>query len=301
MWRWARAFGGDAREARDVDTVVRSALLATLDRDFDRAERKLRDAVRLDSDAVAPYQALARLFRQRGEVGRAIRIHQNLLMRADLRTKEGVELLADLAADFQQGGFLRRAIASYEEVLAHDRRHRGALRALVRLLAGVHEYPRAIQMNRRLTRLEREGGGTREAQLRVEMANAARADERSGDALRAVKKALRKDPGCVDAWFTLHERFGALPMKDVLAPAIRYAGEGVPVPETMARALAARGDVDESSAELRFALEHDPNDLQLRTALGRILLSESRDLEASKEHEALLEVLERRRSRERFE
>ena len=41
-------------------------------------------------------------------------------------------------------------------------------------------------------------------------------------------------PGCVDGWFALHGRFGKLPMKRVLAPAIRYAREGHPVAETIA-------------------------------------------------------------------
>ena len=41
-------------------------------------------------------------------------------------------------------------------------------------------------------------------------------------------------PGCVDGWFALHARFGRLPMKDVLAPAIRYAEEGFPVSELIA-------------------------------------------------------------------
>ena len=36
-------------------------------------------------------------------------------------------------------------------------------------------------------------------------------------------------PGAVDAWFALHDKFGKLPMKDVLAPAIRYATNGFPV------------------------------------------------------------------------
>ncbi len=38
-------------------------------------------------------------------------------------------------------------------------------------------------------------------------------------------------PGAVDAWFELHGKFGRLPMKEVLAPAIRYAEEGFPVSE----------------------------------------------------------------------
>jgi gamma-glutamyltranspeptidase / glutathione hydrolase len=41
-------------------------------------------------------------------------------------------------------------------------------------------------------------------------------------------------PGCVDGWFEMHKRFGKIPMKDNLAPAIRYAREGFPVTELIA-------------------------------------------------------------------
>jgi gamma-glutamyltranspeptidase / glutathione hydrolase len=42
-------------------------------------------------------------------------------------------------------------------------------------------------------------------------------------------------PGAVDGWFALHDRFGKLPMKEDLAGAIRYAREGFPVTELIAR------------------------------------------------------------------
>ena len=41
-------------------------------------------------------------------------------------------------------------------------------------------------------------------------------------------------PGAVDGWFALHDRFGKLPMRDVLAPTIRYARDGHPVHQTIA-------------------------------------------------------------------
>ena len=41
-------------------------------------------------------------------------------------------------------------------------------------------------------------------------------------------------PGCVDGWFELTEKFGSLPMSDLLAPAIRYAREGFPLTELIA-------------------------------------------------------------------
>jgi gamma-glutamyltranspeptidase/glutathione hydrolase len=46
-------------------------------------------------------------------------------------------------------------------------------------------------------------------------------------------------PGCVDGWAELHGKFGKLPWKDVLAPAIRYAREGFPVSELIAHYWAA--------------------------------------------------------------
>ena len=41
-------------------------------------------------------------------------------------------------------------------------------------------------------------------------------------------------PGCADAWFELHRRFGRLPMNELLTPTIAYAREGVPVPQVIA-------------------------------------------------------------------
>jgi gamma-glutamyltranspeptidase/glutathione hydrolase len=46
-------------------------------------------------------------------------------------------------------------------------------------------------------------------------------------------------PGTVDGWFELHGRFGKLPMKELLQPAIRYAREGFPVTEVIAEGWAA--------------------------------------------------------------
>ncbi len=41
-------------------------------------------------------------------------------------------------------------------------------------------------------------------------------------------------PGAVDGWFALHDRFGRKPVQDLLAPAIRYAREGAPIPQYIA-------------------------------------------------------------------
>lgn len=332
--RWlSRAFGGDARVPRDADAALREALLAVLDRDLDRAEELLAAIVRRDSSAVFAYLALARLYRARGEVGRAIRIHQNLLLQVDAASPEGRRALLDLAADFRAGGFLRRAIAAYEEALRAEPRSTAALRGLVPLLAEARDHARAIEMARRLARVEGRDASGEVARLRVEMAQAALAEGRSHDARRAVKQALRRDRACTPAWILLGEieagrgrpraalaAWARVPRLDraegprvypLLEAAYAALGRARDyeawlrgllgeVPDdpsarlALARSLAARGDAEGAIAELRGQIGADADRLPARLALGRLLLAEGRDAEAVKEYAELLDALERR-------
>jgi lipopolysaccharide biosynthesis regulator YciM len=184
----------------DVDAAIRRALHAVLDHDLDAAETLLADAARSDGDAVDAYLALASLYRQRGEIGRAIHLHQNLLLRRDLDADARFQALVGLADDFREGGFLRRAIAAYEEVLVHQPRHTRALRALVRLLVGVREPRRAIPLARRLARIEGTKAALAEAGLWVDLAESERAEGRTQVARKALRRSLRADPENVRAW-----------------------------------------------------------------------------------------------------
>ncbi len=74
----------------------------------------------------------------------------------------------------------------------------------------------------------RAGSGSDSAQLRAE----GRIDMPFRLDVRSVTV-----PGCVDGWLALHERFGALPLDQVLAPAIRLANDGFPASPLMIGAL----------------------------------------------------------------
>lgn len=332
MFAWLRALRR-RRVPRDADDSLREALLAVLDRDDDRAEALLTEAAKLDSSSVEPYLALARFYRMRGEIGRAIRVHQNLLLRSDLDREQTVAALADLAADFRQGGFLQRAIASYEEVLARDPGHVGALEALVPLLAGARAYDRAIAMQRRLSKRVGGDAAAEEARLWVDKGEAALAEGRTDEARRSLKRALRRNPRSVRAWIALggleaergrskaalaawkkvpeiDRRSGALVYPRIgsayaaldrareheayLRRLLAERGDDVHARLALARALASRGETGEAVAELRRILEREPDNLEARGALGRLLLAEHRDAEATKEYVELLDVLERR-------
>ncbi len=337
-WRRARTIAAGA--ASGVDEAVRDALRQVLEDDLEAAEEALSRVVRTDSDQVEVYLLLARLYRRRGETGRAIRIHQNLLLRKDLADDLRHRALLGLAGDFRQGGFLQRAIAAYEEVLDREPRNVEALRALVRLHADARTFPRALELRRRLSKALGEDGRTDEARLLVESAAAAHAEGRNDDARRALRRALRRDPAFAQAWIALGsleaERgrtkralaaWSRVPKLDRRAAATvyarlesAYAALGRPrdfdaamrkllteqpdddaVRVALARALAARGEIEEALGELDTVLDLRPDALPAQLVRGRILLGEGRESEAAKVLGELIDLLERRGARERAE
>jgi lipopolysaccharide biosynthesis regulator YciM len=327
--RW---FRGARRLPRDADVVVRKALRCVLDGDLDGAEDLLAHAVRIDSDQIDAYLSLARLYRLRGEIARAIRIHQNLLLRADLRSEQRDEALLGLAGDFRKGGFLQRSIAAYEELLARRPDHQDALRSLIRLRADVRDFPRALELQRRLARSGGGNGPSEEARLLVEMAEAAHAEGQSEEERRALRRALRKDPRCVAAWMRLgafeaerghskralaawrkvpelDRRSGvdvyprleatyaavgrAREFEDYLRELLEERPGDADASLALARALAARGEADAALSEVRALLERNGENLQAHAVLSRVLLAEGMEAEATKELGELVDLLER--------
>jgi len=321
------------REPQDTDELLRGALLAVLDRDLETGEELLARAARASKGPVELYVALGRLYRMRGEVGRAIQVHQNQLLRQDLDAEQTTLALAELAADFREGGFQPRAIASYEEVLERSPRHPAALRALVALRTEAGDFERAIELSRRLAKLEGEDSRSAEATLRVEMAVAAAAEGRSDEARKALKRALRRDRKCVRAWLELgaleaergRDR-AALAAWSKVAEVDRRQGplvyprlaasyaalgrprdfeshlrglmegdaEDVHAPLALARCLAARGESSAAMEVLRELVARQPDELEPRSALLRLRSRDIEDTALAGELEGLLAALERR-------
>ena len=334
-WGWSRWRGGGRSRERAPEALAgtfRRALLAVLEGDDAAAEASLTEAVRLDSDDLEPYLALALLYRQRGEIGRAIRIHQNLLLRRDLAPERRVGVLADLAADFRKGGFLQRAIASYQEVLTHDARHERALEALTGLLTQMRDHQGSLAMSRRLAKVQGRRQPVDDASRLVALAAAEHAEGRHDAARKSVKRALRKDRKNVDglvllgtleaergrnkaalaAWRVVPEEGGsraaelyprieasfaalgkAREYETFLRAILEQRPDDASARLALAGSLAARGDAEASLLEMRRVLDLDPSRVDARIALGRLLLAEHREPDVIKEYRELLALLER--------
>ena len=91
-----------------------------VDNQVDQAIDELTQATSTDTDALEIQMILGNLYRQKGQVGRAINVHQALLQRTDLRTLEHAYVLLCLGLDYRHGGFVDRALEAFQEVVRLD-------------------------------------------------------------------------------------------------------------------------------------------------------------------------------------
>jgi len=115
-----------------------------LNEEPDRAIDAFVEVAKLDPETTELHFALGSLFRRRGEMERAIRVHQSLLNRADLPTAEREHAQHELAQDFLKAGMLDRAEAGFKS-LGDSRYALDALRSLIRIYESEHDWPRAIE------------------------------------------------------------------------------------------------------------------------------------------------------------
>ena len=155
--------------------------------------------VDVDGDTAETHLALGNLFRRRGEVDRAIRIHQNLIARPSLDRQQRLEALLALGLDYLRAGLLDRAESLFKEVVEQEASVDGALVHLLDIYEQEKEWEQAIAVAERLAALGRQDMGRVIAQLRCEQAVKAGTDGQRQLASQLLKQALRADAGCVRA------------------------------------------------------------------------------------------------------
>src|SRR5205814_6122038 len=74
----------------------------------------------VDTETVETHLALGVLFRRRGEIDRAIRLHQNLIARPQLPKPQKIQALLALGQDYYYGGLLDRAERLFFEVATNE-------------------------------------------------------------------------------------------------------------------------------------------------------------------------------------
>ncbi|MFO8156274.1 MAG: lipopolysaccharide assembly protein LapB [Pseudomonadota bacterium] len=153
----------------------------------------------VDSETVEIHLALGSLFRRRGEVDRAIRIHQNLIARPNLSPEQRERALFELAQDHMSAGLFDRAEKLFEDLAERGEHVLPALRQLRGIYEQEKEWDAAIRVARRLLNQGDSDLGPVVAHYYCELAALAHQAGRTRDAERHLRQALGFDRTSVRA------------------------------------------------------------------------------------------------------
>lgn len=193
----------DRREGQacaDLNVGYLKGLNYLLNEQSDKAIEVFVQMLEVDSETVETHFALGNLFLRRGEVDRAIRIHQNLIARPTLTQLQRQQALFELGKDYLRAGLLDRAESLFIQASDNHELAPLALKHLLEVYQLEKEWHKAIEIAHRLHK----GGRYPELQPMIahfmcEVAEDALRNKHDSEALKLLRAALDEDPCCVRA------------------------------------------------------------------------------------------------------
>ena len=189
---------GDNQVSRLSSTYFRG-LNYLLNEQPDKAIELFLHIAELDKETFETQVALGHLFRRRGEVDRAIRLHQGLVNRADLTDAQRVQALLALGEDYMKSGLLDRAETVFTELAQIDQRAPQALKHLIGIYQAERDWEKAIDNASRFEEVTGEPMGKLIGQFECELAERFRGAGKIEEARAAIARAYQADAMSVRA------------------------------------------------------------------------------------------------------
>jgi lipopolysaccharide assembly protein B len=165
----------------------------------DKAIELFLHIAELDKETFETQVALGHLFRRRGEVDRAIRLHQALVERRDLSDAQKVQALLALGEDYMRSGLLDRAETVFSDLAKIDQRAPQALKHLIGIYQAERDWAKAIENATRFEAATGEPMGKLIGQFECELAERERASGDTHAARASIARAYAADSTSVRA------------------------------------------------------------------------------------------------------
>lgn len=137
------------RESRNLPRSYFKGLNFLLDEQQDKAIEAFTEVIRVDPETIELHFALGSLFRRRGELERAIRIHQGLLAREELSPDLRLQAMSAIGQDYLSAGLLDRAEEAFTKLLGSSLEVE-AKRSLLEIFQAEKEWQKAIDIAKQL-------------------------------------------------------------------------------------------------------------------------------------------------------
>jgi lipopolysaccharide biosynthesis regulator YciM len=195
-WAFGQFLDRDGQLPTRISADYIRGLNLVLSRKTDEALELFIQMAKVDDETLETHFALGHLFQRRGEVERAIRVHQNLLARPNLNDMQHDQAVFALAEDYLGAGLFDRAETLFEELQDSETQAQPAIERLVYIYEREREWQKAVETHRRLEMLT----GTRSPQVShyyCELAEDALQAHEIDQAREFLKSTIRSETGAL--------------------------------------------------------------------------------------------------------
>ena len=144
--------GSSQSTKKELSNEYFKGLNFLLNEQHDKAIESFIKALEVDSETVELHLALGGLFRRKGQVDRATRIHQNLIARPSLSDEQRKQAVFELAHDYLKAGLLDRAENLFIELSESVAHQKTALTSLLYIYEQEKDWQKAIDITKQLNR-----------------------------------------------------------------------------------------------------------------------------------------------------
>jgi len=200
---WALAKGtttrGERKRNRNFSHRYFQGLNYLLDEQPDKAIAVFIEMAEVTEDTIETHLALGSLFRRRGEVERAIRVHQNIISKPELDERQKTRALLELGEDYMHAGLFDRAESLFTELIELESHAPSALRHLLDIYQQEKDWEKALQQAQKLDAVSDDKMGLMMAHFCCEMAEVDLQAGKPASARNHLRQARRYYPESIRA------------------------------------------------------------------------------------------------------
>jgi lipopolysaccharide assembly protein B len=192
---------------RESDKAFFKGIQYILSNDHDQAIEEFTKSVQINSDTIETYVALGNLYRSKGDIDRAIRIRQSIILRPNIDEALKLRALIDLGLDYRKGGFMNRALEALDQALQKEPVNLEALDAAEKIYEDMRDWENAYGTRQKIARVRK---GNHKHILAHYQAELGKASQEKGDLSKAkshFQKAITIDDNCLDAHLHLGDLY----------------------------------------------------------------------------------------------
>jgi lipopolysaccharide biosynthesis regulator YciM len=202
-WRFARSSSrrGERKRNQIFSNQYFQGLNYLLNEQPDKAIQVFLEMAEVNEDTVETHLALGSLFRKRGEVDRAIRLHQNIISKDSLNDTQRMQALLELGEDYMRAGLFDRAERLFSELIDRESQAPSALRHLLDIYQQEKDWDNALGIAAKLEKIGSEHMGGLMSHFCCELAEQHLKKQEPEKARKYLGQAKRHDPESVRAHF----------------------------------------------------------------------------------------------------